>query len=464
MPQRASRFWLGLLLLYLIHAATALRAERVLWADGSYYAVQILQNRDFALGDGSRAAADVLMELPVMAALLAGITDLAFLKLAFGLPAFLLVPVCLALCFWMAGPDKASLGYPLATVAAGMMNTELLVIHESRVALALFWPILFGLLDPLKRSSTLVVSALLSLPFIASYESAIVLGPVLAFVALERMRRGGRIGEVGSAVCLASAILATLVALDSIARPTHPANLALFRQSFRVILDEGSVGVRLSLVVLFLSAPWFQTRTWVARLTMLVAVALCGTAIVMCLQDPTHLAVESQYRARILNVILPPLAALLLVLNRRSTAAGAPSLGILGVLFVAQIVLQLQLTAQWSAFRQLAREELVCVRGLIPIDTALGARLAERGLSSEWMRGWYHPTLSFLDGPGPVRAVLGVWNGYTSWQPFDARQPRALPRLSRYGVDDHEYRSAMERLAFSSNPAWERVPGCSETR
>ena len=83
----------------------------------------------------------------------AGITNLPLLKVLFGLPPFLLTPVCLVLCVWIAGPRPELVTWPLATIAAGLLNTELLVIHESRAAVALFWPALFALVDPLRRTS-----------------------------------------------------------------------------------------------------------------------------------------------------------------------------------------------------------------------------------------------------------------------------------------------------------------------
>ena len=466
MPESPRRplFWLGLLFLYALHASAALRAERVLWADGAYYFEQILENREFALGDYSRATADVLMEVPLMTLLGFGVTNLVWLKLAFGLPSFLLTPLCLVLCYWMAGPDKRRLGFPLATIAAGMMNTELLVIHESRVALTLFWPILFSLLDPLRRTSTLVVGALLAIPFVASYESAILLGPLVAYVAFERWRTENSPGQkAGITICLVSSILATAVAFASVLHPTHPSNFALFRASWRVVVEGGGAGVHLSLIALFLALPWFEARRGLRLATVTAAIVCCGAGVYAAMSDPTHIAVESQYRARIFNVVLPPLAAALLLLGRRSRTGYHLGTSVLGVLFAAQVALQLQLTAQWSAVRQITREELACVRGLVPVDTALSARLQDAGVSAEWMRGWHHPTLSFLDRPGPVSAVLDVYNGYTSWQPFYARKLDQLPDLARYGVDDREYRGAMERLLRTGGPSWETVSPCPRT-
>ena len=454
--RRLDLFWLALLVLYLIHAVAALRTERVLWGDGAYYMLQILEDREFALGDFSRSGADVLMELPLMASLRLGITDLDGLKLAFGLPPFLFAPLCMALCFWMAGPDKTALCYPLATLAAGSMNTELLVIHESRAALFLFWPILFGLLDPWRRSRTLWVSALLSVPFIAAYESAIALGPLLAFVAWERSRRETSRGlRAASSFCAAAAILATLVALRSVIQPTHPANFALFKQSWSVVSWDGGIGVHLSLAILALAVLGAFGGTRLRDGLTLMAGVACVAGVWVSLSDPAHLAVESQYRARILNVILPALASFALVFGPRLGVKIVLSRDVLGLLFVAQVALQLQMTAQWSAFRQLTREQLGCVHGLIPVDTALAARLPERKLSSQWMRGWHHPALSFLDRAGALNAVLGVSNGYTSWQPFDARHADDLPRLSRYGVDDRGYRATIQRLTANGGSTWE---------
>jgi hypothetical protein len=463
MPEssRRSLFWLVLLLLYGWHALAALQAERALWADGTYYLEQILENREFALGDESRATADVLLELPLVTLLNFGITDLGVLKAAFGVPSFVLIPTCLALCLWMAGPDKAVMGYPLATIAAGMMNTELLSIHESRVAHALFWPVLFALLDPLRRTSTLVVAAFLSIPLVASYESAVFLGPLLCYAAVGRFRGetdGGR--RFAVAWCLFCAAAATLIAAESIARPTHPSNLLLFGETWRVLLGEGGPGVRLSLLALILCVPWLHSRRWLAIASTTVFALACAVLLREAFQNPRNAAVISQYTARILNVVLPPLVSFLFLVARSRNWNGAPSLAVLGVLFVAQVPLQLQLTNQWTVFRETMRTELACVRGLIPVDTALGKALENKKVSIEWMLGWHHPTLTYVDRSGPIRAVLGVYNGYTDWQPFYPQRLSELPQLSRYGVTDAEYRAAMEVLLRRDGPPWEAVSPC----
>jgi hypothetical protein len=454
-------FWLSLLLLYAIHAALALSTERALWLDGAYYFTRLLENQSFVLGDGSRSGADALVQIPVLLALRAGVTDLPALKLLFGLPPFLLAPVSLALCLWMAGPKRDLMIYPLCTLAAGLMNTELLVIHESRTAVALFWPALFGLVDPLKRTSTLAVGALASLPFIASYESAIVLGPILIAAAFLQMRQRpssaqNRLLWAG----ITSAVLATAVAAQSILRPTHPANLTSFQGSWRVILEPGSIGVQVSLfVVALLIVARLLHRLEDAWVPLLAGgVALLG--VLQALSDPAHLGVTAQYRGRIVNVVLPMLAAAPVLLAplrfRRETAARRA----LGLLFVAQVVLQLQLTRQWHAFRELSRERLACVRGLVPVDVALASGLEVLRLSPEWMHGWQHPSLSLLDHAGPVRGLLGRARGYTEWQPFDPLDPKALPRLSRYGIDTGEYRAAIDSLRRDKGIAWEPLASC----
>jgi len=295
--ERGTGFWLLLLGLYAIHAGLALWTGRALWLDGAYYFTRLLENQGFVLGDGSRAGADALVQIPILVALGAGVTDLSFLKFLFGLPPFLLAPLSLILCLWMAGPRRGLVVYPLATLAAGLMNTELLVIHESRTAVALFWPALFGLIDPLKRTSTLATSVLLTLPFIASYESAVALGPLLTCAAFQRLRRDDsptnrRLAWAGAT----SAVLATLVAAQSILRPTHPANLASFQGSWRVALEPGSVSVQLSLLVLgllFIAALLPRvTLSWVTR-GAAVAIAL---GVLQALGDPVHIGVTAQYR------------------------------------------------------------------------------------------------------------------------------------------------------------------------
>ncbi len=456
-----SLFWASLLLLYAVHAALALWTGRVLWLDGAYYFLRLLETRGFVFGDASRAGADGLVEIPILIALHAGVTNLPLLKFLFGLPPFALLPLSLILCRWMAGPRLNLAVYPLATFAAGLMNTELLVIHESRAAVVLFWPVLFGILDPLKRASTLLVSVALSLPFIAAYESAIGLGPILMIAAFLRMRSEAspRSRRLLWAV-LTSAVLATLVAAQSILRPTHPANLTSFQGSWRVVLEPGSVSVQLSLfVAVLLIAAALAPRVAGPWVTLIGAVAIV-LGVLQALADPAQVAVTAQYRARIVNVILPMLAALPPLFGGLRPETETTARRVLGLLFAAQIAFQLQLTWQWQAFREVSRERLACVRGLVPVDVALHSGLERRRVSPEWMHGWHHPTLSLLDHAGPVRALLGRARGYTEWQPFDPLDPSALPRLSRYGIDTGEYLSTIEALRRGKGITWEPLDSC----
>ena len=461
MNKSGSFFWLPLLLLYAIHAALALWTERVLWLDGAYYFTRLLETHGFVFGDASRAGADALVEIPTLIALHAGVTNLALLKFLFGLPAFALLPLSLILCLWMAGPRLNLVVYPLATFAAGLMNTELLVIHESRAAVALFWPVLFGIIDPRKRTSTLFVSVALSLPFIASYESAIGLGPILIAAAFLRMRSEpsqGRRELLWAGIT--SAVLATLVAAQSILRPTHPANLTSFQSSWRVVLEPGSVSVQLSLfIVAVLIVAALAPRSTGPWIPMIAAVPIV-LGVLQALADPAHAAVTAQYRARIVNVILPILAAAPVLMGGLRPETETAARRALGLLFAAQIVFQLQLTWQWHAFREVSRERLACVRGLVPVDLALHSGLERLRVSPEWMHGWQHPTLGLLDHAGSVRALLGRARGYTEWQPFDPLDPNALPRLSRYGVDTGEYRAAVESLRREKGVTWEPLDSC----
>lgn len=455
-------FWLSLLLLYAIHATFALGTERALWLDGSYYFTRLLENQGFVLGDGSRGGADVLVQIPIILALREGVTDLALLKLLFGAPPFLLAPLSLGLCLWMAGPRRDLVIYPLAALTAGIMNTELLVIHESRAAAALFWPVLFGLVDPLKRTSTLLASVVLSLPFIASYESAIVLGPILMVAAFQRIGRepsatNRRLVFAGAT----SAVLATLVAAQSILQPTHPANLASFRASWPVILEPGSLSLQLSLCVaaLLVAARLFPrgAEGWLP----LVAGGLALLGVLQALSDPTHIGVTAQYRGRMVNVILPILAATPVVFARLRFPGDGAARRALGFLFAAQVVFQLQLTWQWHSFRELSRERLACLSGLAPADVALRSGIDRLRISPEWMHGWHQPALSLLDHAGEVRGLLGRARGYTEWQPFDPLDPFALPRLSRYGIDTRAYQLAVKTLRREKGINWEPLDACT---
>ena len=172
------------------------------------------------------------------------------------------------------------------------------------------------------------------------------------------------------------------------------------------------------------------------------------------------IAVTAQYRARIVNVVLPVVTAAPVVMGGLRIETMTMMRRVFGLLFAAQIVFQLQLTSQWHAFRNLARERTSCVSGLVPVDVALASGLQELRISPQWMHGWQHPTVSLLDRAGPVRGLIGRARGYTEWQPYDPLDPLALPDLARYGVDTSLYKEALARRRSEGGAAFEPLPEC----
>jgi hypothetical protein len=84
-----------------------------------------------------------------------GVTNFAWLRLAFGLGCFLPWPIALAACYWIS-PKNFWLA--AAGCAIGYLNTAFMPVGEHILTHALFWPSLFVILfaRPLKPAATAI--------------------------------------------------------------------------------------------------------------------------------------------------------------------------------------------------------------------------------------------------------------------------------------------------------------------
>lgn len=470
--------WLlaGAYALYALHAVYAIACSRFLFMDGAYYMVRILERADFVEMDSSRRFGYWITQAPLVLALRAGLRDRDLLLPLFGAAHFATLPLSLAVCHWAARADWRYLAFPLLATFAGTLNTEMFVASESRLAVALFWPLLLLML---LRNDTFAtaLTALMALPALRVYESMLVLGLILGAAAGGRAARAAGLAQRAGWLLLALWFLAgSAIALESVIHPRHPAALATFLRStvFFVHRDFGvhHMGL-LSLVLVALATLLLLRPVMTLRSFVRGAAGFAGLAVALALWPwlrPTESAPGLHYPARVMNAYLSVPLALGAILLRFGWLAREPTryrriIALTAVLGMAQCAWNVAASHSWDRYLVLFRRELECRRGFIPFAESALARLPIQALPSSFNTNWTMPVMSLLlSNRGSVKSIVGNPPSVPLWMPYDPTDLSALPRLAQYGFDDGPYRTALAQRpapgVAPSGPVLEREAGC----
>lgn len=435
----------------------AVLTARCLYADGSFYFLDLLVAGNFNEIFASRSFAGYLFEFPVVAGLYLGITGIPCLTILFGIGCFCAWPLAMFLCYRMA-PQHFWL--VMLACAAGYLNAAFMAVGEHIVAHAFFWPVLFAILfvrplTPFAAASLLASSILL----MRSYESLLFLGPVLIAllawrIISERERPWQRTVLAGAAVFL---IIAVYVAWIGVKYPNvlNPHGLSNFKQGIvtEIIHPGWTVGMSLIWAVLMLAAmyppvAWFLKHP-AAMISTILVVLVWGLYPVL---DPRGLHPAIQYDCRFLDLVVPlaltPVAAVL-SFRPQWLATRIPDLVRLSaMMLVAQSLWHLSATYQWDRYIGNWKNMLATKTGPILLAADTGFNDPELNAAD--------PCLSLLIGPPGVRSIILPKKHYDHcvtmviqrkrlfWWPFDPFNPQSFPDLIPYGFTYTDYFAFMD--------------------
>ncbi len=420
--------------------ACAVAAGRGLYADGSYYLVQILEGRTFFAYTPYRTYADHLTQAPVVVAVKLGVRNMPALILLHSVGLFAFPALAWLLAFYKLRNDR--LFWPFVLLFAIVyLNSSVMAICDCNLAYAL---VACALAVLLRRGRFSVPDAVLllaiSLALTRMYETMVLCGPLLCVLSIVRLRqapsRGFRIGQHLTAdpvICasLAGAALLFLVsaalAAWSITHFQQEANLAQARDYSLLLANRQlllSMAAGLAYVVLLVP------------IRMVVINAVCGAvtvAVTLALTFPGNQARPTQYYAARawIGVFLFAFAALLA--GTRFFRSEEGSVPREAHLKLAAIPLSLLLILGLLDVRHSRgfADFLACFRNQVNANTGL-VRLTDTKLAADgcgpygW--SWTNPSLSILlrrDASGAI--ILNAAGGY---QPFDPHV--SVPDLSRY--------------------------------
>lgn len=443
--------------IYIIHIIYAIISFRLLYADGSYYFVSILAKYSF-MQWGARKFAQIASQIPLVAALKLGIKDISVLGYIYGTSLFISFPISLIICYWAAKEEIRYLVFPLLSLVAGFMNTEFFIISEHNFLLYLFWALLFLMLFRKGLISSILI-VLLAFPTLLSYQSMLFFGPILAIIAIWRgLRiRSQRFMQFFWYILALWFLAGAIIALQTTLTPEDPSNFQNFYRSTLFFMGHGSFhypGI-LSLLILFMITILLWKPEGLERFWFWIIAAISVACVIVALLpsvSPTTLALNLQYRARVLNVYLPILLACCLLAIHGKWFTVGPAVWhkaylLLALLGISQGLWHLSATYQWNKYLLIFRQEIHRNCGLIPFEQSVLSALdkAPHHISRSMNWGWTMPVMSTILGAqnGQIRTIIDNSPAPGYWEPFDPAVPDQLPDLSYYGVNYDLYIHAL---------------------
>ncbi|TMJ23733.1 MAG: hypothetical protein E6G95_19085 [Alphaproteobacteria bacterium] len=388
-----------------------------------------------------RLYAMLLGQIPVMAAVTLGVTDLHLLARLLSLGLFALPTIFYTLALRRAKDDPVLLAVVIAAIAIVFMTTSFFIVGEYNTlyAVAILIAVRLGTAERLTLWNS-VILLLLALLAIRIY-----LGPLLGGIILWKLWRAPARPVVPTLLHLASAvfmILAMMVAINSVVHPHSAEHLvetwvmaADFWQNLQFDLVFGAT---LLVVVWGLVKPHDLKRP----LPYLVAglfLGLLALSPLLALNDGlVRPLAKSQYVARTVSGLIIGGMIVLIVTWRspavekvralaalRLAAANGRFLTFAFVMLVAGVPADLFLTQSWVNYLDVMRSSVRGHGGVIAVeDTPIGRR--PHALLIE---NWVLTSQSLLLRGKPGDGVLAPPRDFTEWVPFPPQEP---PNLGRF--------------------------------
>lgn len=415
---------LGALSVIQLWAGLALRG---LYADGAYYAAQLLLRQSFIIIEPSRFTSQVLLQAPVVLAMRLGFDHPPAVALAFSL-ATNLMPLTLSLIsVWVLPKAERAYGlFPIFVFLSASMSAAFASVADGPTAAAYAWLLLLLLLfGPLTWPRLAAILAL-SLGALRLHEAMAFLAPILAFACLWRCRETPAGWARG--ILLLSALLIVLGGAIAVRDVLHPRMIANRASFFRDLADFGwlATGPVVSmaalagcLAVLALPLAFFGGRAW--RVGMAGLALLFLAVAVAAILEPA--APASAFAARNNACLLTaPAMILLLALRLRPMALPHPATPALlcALLALATATADAAATIGWTRYTGAMRQVLASGQGVIAWDSALAslpAPEADRFRRYAWP--WTTPLMSLWLAPDPATTPLIANPPGIVWQPFD---------------------------------------------
>ena len=445
---------------YLAQAFLAIVAGRHLYGDGSWYLLRMLsENQVTMLNAGwhdffaGRFGSYAYQEFPTLLAVRLHVRNPQVLSLVYGATLFSFKPLSILLCYHFVR-DKRLVIFPLLTLFAVTMNSEVYMVTETHLMTALLWPALFGIIFCRElKSWDLAAMALVSAPLLLCYEVMAVYGLFLCaacvyrYFAIAESRREKWLNWMFFAWYTAAVVLAVL----AIVFPRDLAQREGFLKSVLFVFRNNHIGARVSCIVLVIGGLIVLIpERYRKAINALTAVAiLCSLAIPLyIIRYPQLTHFGTQILARTMNGIVPVVlvcafVAIYVHLLRTGAMQFQRLFVIAAVLGMCQSGWSMIATTQWSDMLTVLRTELRTHRGPVPLEqTTLYQWTVDgqpmRTLHAEW------PVMSlsilYSDRRTVQTIIVPPADGF---RPFNPYSESSLPNLQHFGFTYAPYLAAL---------------------
>ncbi len=402
----------------LVASALVMSVESLALAgDGAYYLVQLIATGE-VFGTDQRYLGNVVRQSPVLLALEGGVTSTRILAVLLGIGQIVIPALVWSLAVLYARADRVVFTAVAITAGVCAGTTWFFSVSENVIAVPLTCLVAVLLWRPFewsRRDAAVALTAALVL--VASYETSMVTGLVLAGWAGMRCTRASR--GLERYACAAVSTLSALSVLVAVrggweqTYPTHSRSLLYFI----VELDPWPLYLSVAGLLLFVAGlgGWFGERMRVPLLA--TGAGALGVAVVG-LDMTTRAAFAARGGAGVAGFVLVVL--LWWVWARPPERALAPRptrLLAVPVGFVAAVLaVNVWALQDWSSSLATFRAEVDATRGVAAVDEAIPAN--ERAV----LWNWTAPSLSLIVRGDADAGVLV--DREPSFVPFDPRDGR----------------------------------------
>lgn len=449
---------------FVFHVLLAVTCDLHLFGDGTWWLLRMASSKSVTYWYSdwwseffrSRIGTYIVIEAPTLLAIAVGVRSLHALSIIFGFTLYLHAPLGIYICFRYTR-ERVYLLLPVLSLFAGSMNCAAYMINDSHFVVSLYWPALFILLSGVElKGRTLALLLVLSAPMIASYESMVAFGAILAGVCVWRMWTGRMRRAVYGGLALWY-LLSAAFAAAGVMWPFDPANKDSFVTYALILFEKGYLGPNVSAIVLVCTAVILLAPPSLPRIRQVAVWIGCAAAGYMMLQVligqyPSSLDV--QIVARTVNFTVPLLTtALLFALRSRRMTSTTRTVGLaaclVSALGIAQCFGNMGAAVRWTGMLSTLRGELARTEGPVPYRQSIMSRDRLGPLPlNQLYGGWGLLPLSvYAAENGQVRSLVLPAPG--QFLPFDPYSPDQFPNLSSYGINYDAYRKALPRhVAF----------------
>lgn len=417
--------------------------SRGLFVDGFAFLVQIARREWFFDFYAPRLYAMVIGQVPVMAALFLGVTDLHLMARLLSLGLFAVPTALYSLALMRVKDDAVLLAAVVAAIALVFMTTSFFIVGEynTAYALSILAAVRLATARRLELFDSLMLAALAFLSM-RTYEVMIYLGPMLAGMIFWAIHRAPTRPLLPTALHVAAAgmfIAGMVIAAGSIVQPfseDHLSNTLTTAANFwQNIQFDMALGAALVVVAWALINPRSLLDARPYRWAGIFLVVLALSPLLAWSDTLIRPLAKSQYVARTAAGLVIATIIAFIWAYRSSLATRIPALAILGtpvaarrfvafalLMMLACLPSDIYLTRTWISYLEAVHTAVRSQSGVIEFESTSLAKNPHLHLVEAWILPSQSLALRAKRGDG----IIAPPHDFDAWQPFPPERPYPL--------------------------------------